>query len=290
VQIRSDDLRAHPGEYSEYMRIPAGLESRPTSPPAATDSAGRPLATWQTRRPWLWAVLIGIGGTILTAFGVGFSQVRQLDPLSATYAQAAFVGLSALAGLAVMLWTRPSLAEYGFRSPVHLDRALGLLPLLAVPVVLVAVVGIRVTPVQAAAYCVLSLSVGFSEEIWFRGLLLATLRRLGTRTAIIGGSAVFGTLHLTNFFAGREPLYLVLQFAFACLVGFVLAELMAITGSLWIGIVWHFVYDLCALSTGDDLSPAALVGVACATAILAAYSVWLWRTLPRASTAVTAAG
>jgi len=272
------------------MRIPAGVESRPTSPPAGTDSAGRPLATWQTKRPWLWAVLVGIGGTILTAFGVGFSQVRHLDPLSATYAQAAFVGLSAVVGLAVMWRTRPSLAEYGFRSPLHLDRALGLLPLLAVPVVLVAVVGISVTPVQATAYAVLSLSVGFSEEIWFRGLLLATLRCLGTRTAIIGGSAVFGTLHLTNFFAGREPLYLGLQFAFACLVGFVLAELVAITGSLWIGIVWHFAYDLSALSTGDDLTPAALAGVASATAILAAYSVWLWRKLPAASPAVPVAG
>lgn len=272
------------------MRIPAGLESHPTSPQAPADSAGRPLATWQAKRPWLWAVLVGIGGTILTAFGVGFSQVRHLDPVSATYAQAAFVGLSALVGLAVMWRTKPSLTEYGFRSPVHLDRALGLLPLLAVPVVLVAVVGISVTPVQVAAYGLLSLCVGFSEEIWFRGLLLATLRRLGTRTAIIGGSAVFGTLHLTNFFAGREPLYLVLQFAFACLVGFVLAELMAITGSLWIGIVWHFVYDLSAFSTGDDLSAAALAGVAAATAILAAYSVWLWRKVPAATAAVTAAG
>ena len=180
----------------------------------------------------------------------------------------------------------PVSREYGFRSPVHLDRALGLLPLFAVPVVLVAVVGISVTPAQAAAYGALSLCVGFSEEIWFRGLLLASLRRLGTRTSIVGGSAVFGALHLTNFFAGREPLYLGLQFAFACLVGFVLAELVAITGGLWLGIVWHVVYDLSALSTGDDLSPAALAGVASATAILAAYSVWLWRKLPAVSPAV----
>jgi len=272
------------------MRIPVGLESRPMSPPAPSDTAGRPLAMWQTKRPWLWAILVGIGGTLLTVFGVGFSQVRHLDPVSATYAQAAFVGLSALVGLAVMWRTRPSLAEYGFRSPKHLDRTLWLLPLFALPVVLVAAAGITVTSVQVAAYVALAVCVGFSEEIWVRGLLLATLRRLGTRTAIIGGSAIFGALHLTNFFAGRPPLYLGLQFAFACLVGFVLAELVAITGSLWIGIVWHFVYDLAAFCTGDDLTPAALAGVAITTAILAAYAVWLWRKLPVGNPATALVG
>ena len=262
------------------MRIPVEQASHPLSPPTAADSAGRPLAIWRTTRPWLWAILIGISGTLLTAFGSGFSQVRHLDVLSATYTQAAFIGLSALVGVVVMWRTQPSLADYGFRSPLHLDRALWLLPLVAVPVVLVAIVGITVTPAQAVAYLVLAVCVGFSEEIWFRGLLLATLRRLGTRTAIIGAAAVFGALHLTNFFAGRPPLYLGLQFLFACLVGLVLAELVAITGSLWIGIVFHLVYDWAAFSTGDDLTPAALTGLAVTTAILAAYAVWLWRTLP----------
>lgn len=120
--------------------------------------------------------------------------------------------------------------------------------------------------------------------------MLATLRRLGTRKAIIGGSAIFGALHLTNFFAGRPPLYLGLQFAFACLVGLVLAELVAITGSLWIGIVWHFVYDLAAFSTGDELTTAALVGAGTTTAVLAAYAVWLWRRLPVDAPAMSLAG
>lgn len=263
------------------MRIPVEVDAIPTLS-TGVDYAARPLATWQSRRPWLWAVLVGLGGTLLTAIGVGFSQVRHLDPVPATYAQAAFVALSAVLGLAVMWRTTPSLAEYGLRSPVHIDRALWLVPLFAVPVILVAFAGVSVTPAQAAAYAVLAVCVGFSEEIWFRGLLLATLRRLGARTAIIGGSAVFGALHLTNLFAGEEPLYLGLQFALACLVGFVLAELVAITGSLWIGIVWHAVFDLAAFCTGDELTPAVLAGLATITALSAFYAVWLWRRLPAA--------
>lgn len=238
------------------------------------------LAAWQTRVPWLWAIALGIGGTLLTAFGSGYSQVRQLDPLAATYAQSAFIAFSALLGLAVMWRTRPFLAEYGFRRPRQLNRTLWLLPLAVLPAITVGFAGVHVTPAHAAAYLVLAAAVGFNEEIWFRGLVLASLRRLGERPTIVGGSAVFGVLHLANVFTGRDPLYLALQLAFACLVGLVLAEIVAITRSLWIGIGWHLVYDLAALSTGDELSPTALAGLALMTAVLVAYAGWLWRQIP----------
>ena len=240
----------------------------------------RPMATWQARRPWLWAVIIGLGGVVLTAFGAGFSQVRGLGEPTATYAQAAFVGASALIGLAIMLQTRPSLAEYGFRRPRAIADALWLIPLVTLPMILLASEHLAVTPKQALAYGVLAIAVGFNEEIWFRGLLLAALRRLGRRRAVVGASAVFGTLHLTNLLGGGDPTYVGLQFAFACLVGFVLAELVEVTGSLWIGIVWHALYDLVAFSVGDSLTAGALVGIAAMTAVLVAYAAYLWRRLP----------
>lgn len=248
--------------------------------PSPTSVGAPPLAAWQTRHPWRWAIVVALGGTVMTAFSIGYEQARHLTPLAATYTQAVFVALSALVGLAVMWRTKPSLAEYGLRRPRHLDRTLWLVPLALVPVILVASTGIVATPTQVVAYAVLALAVGFNEEIWFRGLLLATLRRLGTRTAIIGGSVIFGALHLSNLFAGRSLLYVTLQFALACLVGLVLAELVTITGSLWIGIVWHLVYDLVALSAGSALTTAALVSLAVLTVVLALYAVWLWRRLP----------
>lgn len=249
-------------------------------PKAAPGTTERPIASWQTPRPWLWAIAVALGGTVLTAFGAGFAQVRQLDPVAATYAQAVFVALSALLGLVVMWRTRPSLAAYGLRRPVQLRRALWALPLVVLPLILVLWVGVTVTAAQAVAYAALALAVGFSEEIWFRGLLLAVLRSLGTKTAIVGGSVIFGALHLANLFAGEEPLYLALQFALACLVGFVLAEVVTITGSLWIAIAWHACYDLAAFSTGDQLTPTALAALAVMAAVLVGYAVWLWRRLP----------
>lgn len=248
--------------------------------PPTTPTSERLLATWGTGHPWLWGVAIGVGGTVLTAFGIGFGQARQLDPMASTYTQAAFVALSAVVGLIVMWRTRPSLREYGFRRPRHLERALWLIPLAVIPIILVVFVGVQVSPEQVLAYGVLSVAVGFNEEIWFRGLLLASLRSLGTRRSVVGGAVIFGALHLSNLFAGSPPLELALQFAFACLAGFVLAEIVTITGSLWVGIIWHVVYDAVALSTGDQLTPSALAALVLMTVVLAVYAGWLWRRLP----------
>lgn len=238
------------------------------------------LASWQTTHPWRWAIAVGVGGTLLTAFGVGFSQVLDLGPAESTLFQAGFIGLSALVGLVIMWRTRPPLSHYGFRRPANLDRTLWLLPLAVVPVIVLILSGIHVSPVMVGAFAVFAIAVGFNEEIWFRGLLLAALRSLGERRAVVAGSIVFGALHLTNLFTGQPPLYVALQFALACLAGLVLAELVAITGSLWIGIGWHLVYDLVALSSGDGMSTRDLFGAALMTAILGGYAIWLWRHVP----------
>ena len=109
---------------SPFLTQHSEIKHAESLPHAGLSRFTRPLAAWQTRRPWLWAIVVGLGGLILTAFGSGFSQARHLDPLSATYAQAAFVALSAIAGLVIMWRTRPSLADYGFRFPLHVDLSL----------------------------------------------------------------------------------------------------------------------------------------------------------------------
>ena len=252
------------------------------APPAVPEltTAARPLAVWHTRHPWRVAAAVGLGGVLLTAVGMGVVDTRGLDGAPALLVPAAFVGLSAVLGLLVMRRSRPSMADYGFRRPVGVGRVSWALPLAAVVVIVIATSEIRLVPATLAASTLLAVAVGFNEEIWFRGLLLAALRRLGRRRAVVGASAVFGTLHLTNLLGGGDPTYVGLQFAFACLVGFVLAELVEVTGSLWIGIVWHALYDLVAFSVGDSLTAGALVGIAAMTAVLVVYAAYLWRRLP----------
>ena len=37
--------------------------------PTRSDHTAVPLAAWDTKRPWLWAIVLGLAGTVLTAFG-----------------------------------------------------------------------------------------------------------------------------------------------------------------------------------------------------------------------------
>jgi len=253
-------------------------------------AAARPMATWGTRHPWRLAAAVGVGGVLLTAVGMGVVDALGLDGDSALLVPAAFVGLSAIVGVLAMWRSRPSLADYGFRRPEGVARILWALPLVAVVVIVIATSDIRLVPATLAASTLLAVAVGFNEEIWFRGLLMAALRQLGARRSVVGSSVIFGALHLTNVFTGQPLPHLLVQFAFACLVGFVLAEIVALTRSLWIGIVWHVVYDAVALTVVDDFTDEGLLGLTAIVVVLAAYAAWLWRALPVDGPGVAVAG
>ena len=68
---------------------------------------------------------------------------------------------------------------------------------------------------------------------------------------------------------------------FAALFGFVTAELVAVTGSLWPGVAFHAAYDTVSYLGGDSISTTALVSLAVQVVLLGAYGWWLWRRLPR---------
>lgn len=80
-----------------------------------------------------------------------------------------------------------------------------------------------------------SLSAGICEELLFRGFLIHYLQAdLGVVAAVLISSLLFGLFH---FYQGWQG---VLKTA---LVGLFLALVYLWTGSLWIVIVLHFVYD-----------------------------------------------
>jgi len=225
-------------------------------------------------------VLVSIGGLVLTAVGSAVGQIVGLDDATATLVTAAFVALSALIGAGIMLASRRPLSDYGFRRPTHLPATWWAAPLLVAPVAVIAISGFEPKPGLLVPYLALTLAVGFNEEIWFRGLALAAVRRKAVKPAIAAASLLFGVLHLANALAGKPGLYLILQLGFATLVGLVLAELVAITGSLWIPIAWHFVYDFFSFNSGPALDARALLASSVISVVLLAYAVVLWRRLP----------
>jgi membrane protease YdiL (CAAX protease family) len=67
------------------------------------------------------------------------------------------------------------------------------------------------------------------EELFFRGMVLQSLRRFGDGFAIVASAVLFGLFH-GNF----------VQFVFALIAGLVMAQVVIRTGSLWTSILIHF--------------------------------------------------
>jgi CAAX protease family protein len=94
-------------------------------------------------------------------------------------------------------WWKP----IGWQAPVWGDLYVMWLPaLLLVFAIIQGTPYLRDASVSAVvAGALAALVVGFTEEVWFRGLLLEGLRPRGARAAVFGSALVFGVIHLANF-------------------------------------------------------------------------------------------
>lgn len=86
-----------------------------------------------------------------------------------------------------------------------------------------------------------------AEEIVFRGIMMQSLRRFGDAFALLISSILFGAVH-GNF----------IQAPNALLAGLVIGYFVLRTGSLWTGILIHFVNNTLAIILGIATSHASL--------------------------------
>jgi membrane protease YdiL (CAAX protease family) len=86
--------------------------------------------------------------------------------------------------------------------------------------------------------------VGLSEEWMFRGVLFQGLRsRLALWPAILITSALFGAVHVVNVVTTGQLGEAVVQAVAAFMSGMVLIALLIRTGSIWVPIVYHALWD-----------------------------------------------
>lgn len=253
--------------YSEVVirnEFPNGKTTMPSSE----------VAKWDVKHPIAVSIGITVACTFLTAVGVATGQILKLEKLQSIYVMTASVAISAIIGLVWMRLSRRSLAAYGLRTPENGDIVWWGLPLLLSPL-LTAFSGIQVSGGVVIAYLVFTACVALNEEIWFRGLILAALGKMGTKRAVTISAGLFSILHLSNALNGKSAGYLIAQLVFALLVGIVLAELFFLTGSLWIGIGWHFLHNSVAMTTGDGATWTSWI----INAVFAVLAVYWWRKL-----------
>ena len=93
------------------------------------------------------------------------------------------------------------------------------------------------------------LSVGFFEEIIFRGFLLMFLIKALSHMknkiilSIFISSALFGLIHLLNLFSGASIGDTLLQVGYSFLVGMLWAVLFLKTNNLWLIMILHALYN-----------------------------------------------
>ncbi len=235
--------------------------------------------TYTQKHSYLFVVLIGLLCTFMTAFGTALPQILGLQPEVQYAVTTIFLLVSIVIGLVIMKKSRYSLADYGFRrndkSSIH--KVCWYIPLILVEVLPIALVGFStgITILQYIILLIFTIVVGFNEEIYFRGLAFKFMSVKGSKKAVLWTSFIFGILHLINALNGKDGLYLILQMFFAFLVGFVLAEVVHITKSLWAVIIWHAAHDYISGITGDALDKTALIILAIQVCILLIYAIFM---------------
>ncbi len=81
----------------------------------------------------------------------------------------------------------------------------------------------------------LVLAPAFVEEIIFRGIIMQSLRRFGDIFALIASAVIFGIFHLN-----------LVQMPYCIILGLGIGYFVMRTGSLWVGVIIHFVNNLIA--------------------------------------------
>ncbi len=209
------------------------------------------------------ALITYVGWVLLTLFGMRWASDGTKKPLVETITHgiswniAMAIGLLALATLA-MRWR-----DLKFVAP----RPVGSLRILWFPaiylllfVVLATVLGLP--PVATMLFVLLNtILVGVSEEWMFRGVLFQGLRsRFRMLASIVITSALFGAVHVLNVITTGQLVEAVVQSVAAFMSGIVLIALLIRTGSLWVPIAYHALWDLgtFVVSAGGSKSGPAL--------------------------------
>ena len=84
-------------------------------------------------------------------------------------------------------------------------------------------------PAKILYIVTMTVAPAFIEEMVFRGIVMQSLRRFGDMFALVSSALIFGIFHLN-----------LIQIPYAFILGLCIGYFVMRTGSLWVGIIMHF--------------------------------------------------
>lgn len=124
----------------------------------------------------------------------------------------------------------------------------------------------RITVAYAAVGALVYLAVGLGEELYFRGILLESVRaRHGETVTLLVTALAFGLAHsVGSLLAGVPVAMIAFQVAVTTMDGVLFYAALRVTGTLWVPIVLHGLSDYARwlAAPGDDGSVSPLAASA----------------------------
>ncbi|BCS30929.1 hypothetical protein TBR22_A01300 [Luteitalea sp. TBR-22] len=206
------------------------------------------------------ALLTYIAWTLVTVFGMRWAGDGSKKPLIETVSHGVswnlVMAIAVLAAVtAVMRWR-----DLGFVAP-RSARSLAILWFPGLYLVAFALLPalLGMPPLGTLLFIALNTAlVGLSEEWMFRGVVFQGLRsRLTAWPAIVGTSLLFGGVHVMNVFVTGRLLESAVQSGAAFMSGVVFIALLIRTGSIWVPIAYHALWDLGTFVASSGAPPTA---------------------------------
>jgi len=199
--------------------------------------------TFIGKRPWLFSLLLLLLLIIVQALGVAAAQLMGLPPNTFSVYTEILLTITMIIIVSRMKWWR----KIGFRKVDRTASLLIFLPALAL-VIGNLTFGIAITQMGTLlTFGLLAATSGFVEETVFRGLMLRAFLPRGEWKAVLITAAIFGFTHFMNIFAGYDPLYAVIQVAYALAIGFCFGAMAIKGGVIWPLVIIHALGNFFAL-------------------------------------------
>lgn len=158
-------------------------------------------------------------------------------------------------------------AFYGLRGVRSARACLYFLPLAVIGSVNIwGGFAVRNTPAEILFHVLAMLSVGFIEEMIFRGYLFRMMEKSSLRRAMLVSAVTFGIGHIVNLLNGEPLIPTLLQISYATAIGWLFVVIFRRTGSLLPCIVTHGVLNALSIfyagsEQADYISSAVLIAV-----------------------------
>ncbi len=140
-------------------------------------------------------------------------------------------------------------------------------------------ISIRYNTTETVLYILSMASVGFVEEVIFRGFLFKALYKDNKKAAVIVSSVTFGIGHIVNLLNGADLVPTIVQILHAALIGYIFTLIFIRTKSILLCIVIHSLINMLDVFSSDVIKQG--IPLLLLTSVLVIYAFAYSRTLSR---------